>query len=258
MAKKETVDATNELATQNTEVVVQDDNIILGFEETRNEDLIIPRIKVINALSPERIEGEAQEGDVINSLTKESVVGKRFIPLKQYYSNIWWNPDRNEDNRIFCRSFDGRIGNGDNGTLACAQCKKNQWDNTKVGKDAQPVCTSYLNFLGFFEDDPMPVVLSFSKTNYNEGKKMLSIARSLRASLWNYGYMLTGKKVSKDRNVWYIIEPKLAGDTTPEQRALGLELYRAYETTLLNIDYDDNTANVATPEYSAETESEIS
>ena len=63
-----------------------------GFEETDSKDIVIPRIKVINALSPERVDGEAQEGDILNSLTHEDVKGKRFIPVKQYYSNIHWNP----------------------------------------------------------------------------------------------------------------------------------------------------------------------
>lgn len=231
--------------------------LIYGFEETRNEDIIIPRIKVINALSPERQDGLAAEGDVINSLTVESVVGKKFIPIKQYYSNIWWNPDRNADNRVICRSLDGRIGNGEGVTLGCAQCKKNQWDNSKMGKDAQPICTSYLNFLGFFENEPMPVVLSFAKTNYNEGKKMLSMARSLRASLWDYSYALEGKKVSKDRNTWYNISISLTGETTPEQRALAFELYKSYEGMSINTDYEDTGNAVKQPEYDTQTENEI-
>lgn len=247
----------NELEKREEQALSTQENVIYGFEDTKNEDIIIPRIKVINALSPERVDGVASEGDVINSLTKESVVGQKFIPLKQYYSNIWWNPDRNADERIICRSMDGRIGHNEDGALACAQCKKNQWDNSKTGKDAQPVCTAYLNFLGFFDDSPMPVVLSFAKTNYNEGKKMLSIARSLRASLWNYGYALTGKKITKDRNTWYIITPNLAGETTPEQRALAFELYKSYETTLLNIEYEDTAASAPRPTFDEQTENEI-
>ena len=137
-----------------------DPNANYGFEETDSKDIVIPRIKVINALSPERIDGKNEEGDLINSLTGEDVKGKRFIPVKQYYSNIYWNPDRDAEPRMFCRSFDGRVGQNDDGVCVCSQCRKNQFDNTKTGKDAQPQCTSYLNFLGFFEDSPMPVVLS--------------------------------------------------------------------------------------------------
>ena len=179
----------NELTKAQAEsMATYDPNKAYGFEETNAKDIIIPRIKVINALSPERLDGEAVEGDVINSLTKESIKGERFVPIKQYYSNIQWNPERNAELRIFCRSFDGRIGNDGTGVLTCAACKKNMFDNTKTGREAQPLCTAYLNFLGFFEGNPMPVVLSFAKTNYNEGKKLLSIARSMRCAVWSYAY----------------------------------------------------------------------
>src|SRR5699024_167490 len=95
-------------------------NAVHGFEEANAEDIVIPRIKVINALSPERQDGVADEGDILNSLTQENVKGLRFIPIKQYYSNIEWNPDRSAELRIFCRSYDGRIGRNDEGSCSCA------------------------------------------------------------------------------------------------------------------------------------------
>lgn len=247
-----------ELANKTQEALATaDQNVIYGFEETKSEDIIIPRIKVINALSPERQDGDANEGDIINALTKEDVRDKVFVPIKQYYSNIEWNPDRGAEQRIFCRSLDGRIGVCDEGSKVCAQCKRNQFDNTKQGKDAQPACTAYLNFLGFFVGDPMPVVLSFAKTNYNDGKKMLSIAKSLRSSIWNYGYKLSSKKITKDRNAWFNIVPSLAGETDMETRQLAMELYKAYENTVVNADYEETTVNTAGASVDAETESEI-
>ena len=75
----------NELANTNTntELSSQVEEQVYGFEDSNSSDIVIPRIKVINALSPERQDGLAEEGDVINSLTKDSVANKRFIPIKQ-------------------------------------------------------------------------------------------------------------------------------------------------------------------------------
>ena len=235
MSKDELIQKTAET----TEVTAYDSSKAYGFEETKSEDIIIPRVKVIQALSPERQDNEANEGDIINSLTKENMKGKRFIPVKQFYSNIYWNPDRDDELRIFCRSFDGRIGQNADGTCLCEKCKKNQFDNTKVGKDSQPLCTAYLNFLGFFEDSPMPVVLSFAKTNYNEGKKLLSIAKSMRCAAWNYFYTLESKKVAKNKNQWYIITTRMDGQTSPELRSLAYNLFRTYETSQIKADYED-------------------
>lgn len=225
---------------QNGDLVAYDNNYAYGFEDSKSEDLIIPRIKVIQATSAERADGTASEGELINSLTGENVQDKRFIPIKQYYSNIEWNPERRSEPRILCRSLDGKTGSSEEyGMRICAQCRRNQWNNNLTGKEAQPKCTTYLNFLGFFEDNPMPVVLSFAKTNYNEGKKMLSIAKSMRAAIWNYAYTLSSKRIAKDGNTWYIMQSQIAGATTPEERQLAFELYRAYEKAMLKADYED-------------------
>ncbi len=232
-------------------------NTAYGFEETDSKDIVIPRIKVINALSPERLDGEAAEGDVLNSLTKEDVKGKRFIPVKQYYSNIYWNPDRDADPRMFCRSFDGKIGQCDDGLRTCAQCGLNHFDNTKSGKAAQPKCTSYLNFIGFFEDSPMPVVLSFARTNYNEGRKMLSIAKSMRTAIWNFAYTIDSRLVAKDRNKWYILVPTMAGPTTPEQQALAFELFKGIQVSDIKADYEDAGGYAATEQTDDQVATEI-
>lgn len=239
-------------------VPAYDEAIAYGFEETKADDIVIPRIKVIQALSPERVDGIAVEGDLLNSLTQEKVNGLRFVPIKQYYTNIRWNPDRNAELRMLCRSFDGRVGQDyEVGSLVCAVCKKNQFDNSKTGKDAQPTCTAFLNFLGFFEGNPMPVVLSFARTNYNEGKKMLSIAKSMRTAAWNYAYTMESKKVSKDKNTWYIMIPRMAGETTKDVRILAFELFKAYERTAIKADYEDAAGYDSTTEVDDQTAKEI-
>lgn len=228
-----------------------------GFEETDSKDIVIPRIKVINALSPERVDGVANEGDILNSLTQENVKGKKFIPIKQYYSKIYWNPDRDSDPRMFCRSFDGKSGQCEEGVRICAQCRLDQFDNTKTGKEAQPKCTSYLNFLGFFEDNPMPVVLSFARTNYAEGRKMLSIAKSMRSAIWNFAYTIDSRLVAKDRNKWYIMVPNMAGPTTEEQRKLAFEFFNSIQTSAIATEYEDTSSFAGTVETDEQVASEI-
>lgn len=246
-----------ELATQQTNNLAAQ-GTALGFDENSNDDVIIPRIKVINALSPERIDGIAEEGALLNSLTQESLIGMRFIPFRQYYSNIHWNPDRDGDPRIFCRSQDGRIGQNDMGAVSCATCGKNKFDNSKTGRDAQPQCTQYLNFLGFIEGSPMPIVLSFARTNYAEGRKLLSMAKSMRQPLWNFGYTLNTKQITKDRNRWYIVTATMAGATTDEEREMASMLFGIYQSAVVNADLEDARANnAASPATDAATEAEL-
>lgn len=228
-----------------------------GFEEADSADVVIPRIKVINALSPERLDGEAEEGWIINSLTKERVEELHFVPIKQYYSCIKWNPERDEDPRMFCRSADGRVGiTADGATLLCKQCGCDKFDNTKQGKAAQPTCTRYLNFLGFFVENPALVILSFARTNYNEGRKMLSISKSMRSAIWAYSYVVSSRQVTKDRNKWYIMVPQMSGKTDEATQRLAFELFKSVNVSDIKADYDDSGA-AAAPASNAEMAEEI-
>ena len=210
----------------------------LGFEDEDANDMIIPRVKVIQTLSPERKDKLAAEGDIINSLTKEKLNGKVFIPVFKFNNNIWWR-DRSDGGGIKCIARDGKVGNMSDGTiLMCASCKLCEFDNTKQGKEALPKCTKYINFFGFFEGERMPIILSFAKTSYNEGKKLYSLAKVTMQNMWNYGYTLNEKLQAKSGNEWFICVPSAAGPTQEEDRAFGMSLYKMYRESIQNLNFD--------------------
>lgn len=219
----------------------------MGFEDEDAGDMIIPRVKVIQTLSPERKDKIANEGDIINSLTKERLNGKTFIPVFKFNNNIDWR-DRSEGGGIKCIARDGRIGEASNGTqLMCASCRRCEFDNTKQGKEALPKCTKYINFFGFFAGERMPIILSFAKTNYNEGKKLYSLAKVTMQNMWNYGYTLQEKLMAKAGNEWYNIVATPAGQSSEEDRAFALEMYKSFRNTIQSVNYDlDDTSAEAT------------
>ena len=235
---------------EETTEVVNQTGMPLGFEDDDTNDMIIPRVKVIQTLSPERKDKSANEGDIINSLTKDKLNGKVFIPVFKFNNNIWWR-DRSDGGGIRCIARDGRLGTMSDGTnLVCASCKRCEFDNTKQGKESLPTCTKYINFFGFFAGERMPIILSFAKTSYNEGKKLYSLAKVTMQNMWNYGYALNEKLQAKGGNEWFICVPTPAGATEESDREFGLSLYKMYRNSLQNMEYDmeDNTsASTAAP-----------
>lgn len=224
---------------QNESMLATQNQAPMGFEEEEEGDMIIPRVKVIQTLSPERKDKLAVEGDIINSLTKEKLNGKVFIPVFKFNSNILWK-DRSAGGGIECQARDGKNATASDGTqLLCKICKKCEFDNTKTGKAAIPTCTKYINFFGFISGQPIPIIVSFAKTNYNEGKKLYSLAKVTMQNMWNHGYVLNEKLVSKNGNEWYIINVAANGATTAEERALGMQLYTNFRNTDLKYDVDD-------------------
>lgn len=220
------------------------EDAVLGYEDEEEGDMIIPRVKIIQLMSPEFKSKEADEGDIINSLTKEKLTGKKFIPVFKFNNNIWWKP-RSEGGGINCIAKDGKMGVASDGVpLACKMCKKNEFDNSKQGAEAIPVCTKYMNFFGFFEDEFIPTILSFSKTNYAEGKKLFSLAKVTMQNMWHNGYTLEAKLMKKGGNEWYNINPVPAGATTEQERAHGKALYQQFRNINdFNFDIDEGTGS---------------
>jgi hypothetical protein len=229
---------------EETTEVANQTGMPLGFEDDDANDIIIPRVKVIQTLSPERKDKIANEGDIINSLTKEKLNGKVFIPVFKFNNNIWWR-DRSDGGGIRCIARNGRLGTMSDGTnLVCASCKRCEFDNTKQGKESLPTCTKYINFFGFFAGERMPIILSFAKTSYNEGKKLYSLAKVTMQNMWNYGYVLNEKLQAKGGNEWFICVPTPAGATEESDREFGLSLYKMYRNSIQNLEYDmeENTS----------------
>ena len=226
----------------------------LGFEDDNEGDMIIPRIKVINALSPERKDKLADEGDIVNSLTTEKLNGKVFIPVFKFNSNIEWK-DRADGGGIHCHAKDGKRGFEADGTSKmCAQCRRNEFDNSKTGREALPKCTKYINFFGFIQGERMPIILSFSKTNYNEGRKLYSLARVAMQNMWNHGYILDSKLMAKGGNEWYNIVVTAAGPTSEEDRAFGMKLFKSFRNSDLVYDLGDTNTEAASTSHASQEE----
>lgn len=229
---------TNELnkTEQENELVSQTEGP-LGFEDEEEDDLIIPRIKIVQSLSPERKEKVADEGDIINSLTKEKLNDKVFIPVYKFTNIIKWK-DRADGGGIEAIAKDGKtcIPVDGGAPYACAHLA--EFDNSKQGKDAIPTHTKYMNFFGFFEGEHSPIVLSFAKTNYAEGKRLFSLAKVTMQNMWNHGYKLVGKEMSKNGNDWFNINVMPNGATSDEDRAFARMMYENFRARATDLNFD--------------------
>lgn len=239
---------TTELQKTGTNMLATQSEAPAGFEDEEQGDFIIPRVKVIQTLSPERKDKIAEEGAILNSLTKEKLNGKSFVPVFKFSNNIDWK-SRNDGGGMLCYSKDGKIGRvlATDEIKQCAICKRCEFDNTKQGSEAIPKCTKYINFFGFFEGERFPIILSFSKTSYNEGKKLFSLAKVTMQNMWHNKYVLNAKLEKKGNNEWYIPVVTIAGPASDEDRQFGAQLYKSFRGAEFKADLpeDENSAAAA-------------
>lgn len=153
---------------------VKEEDVVEGLENMRPGDLLVPRLVLLQALSPQVNEGDNIAGQIINSITGEVWIDKdekeNFIPVYHYIEWIQWG-DRDLKEGIIARSLDP------NGKLAQMAMRAQKYTDSKGVE--QFMVTEYHNIVTIFPeiDDKMPIIISCAKTNHKKGRKLLGLAR---------------------------------------------------------------------------------
>ena len=210
-----------------------------GFESgVDQQDLIIPRAKLIQALSPEMQEGleGIKIGSIINSLTKE-VLPDVFIPIFSFKNYIRFNP-RSKDDPNFDADFEpGAIiwrSSDPSDPLVLEQ--------TKFGPNGEkPVATTFLNFFSFFPGVTMPVIVSFSKTSYRTGKQLLSLGKFCGVDMFSRKYRLTSQ-METNIGTYAVLRVAAIGEAAPEEFAVCERLWNDFAAKAKDIQVHEEDA----------------
>ena len=198
-----------------------------GFEEQiQPGELTIPRVKMLQGLSPEVQENPKTfyAGLLINSITKEMLT-ETFIPIRRM-PNSWvrFNP---RDSKAVGSVPDVKPG--------AVVWKSNDpkdprvIEDTKFGPNGEaPLATSFLNFLCYFEGFTLPLLLSFGRTSYQPGKDFLTMAFGFGGDMYSRKYKLVAKQVTNDKGTFYVLNVTPAGKVSEDEMAIGATLFDAF------------------------------
>ena len=196
-----------------------------GFEEpTDREDLLLPRAMLLQALSPQVVDGVegCRPGLVINSITNE-VLPEVFISIFKYTEFLKFNP-RDSKAEGFDPAYDAGAliwRTNDPADPRTAECK--------FGKDgSKPTAMKVMNFLCLFPGVPMPIILGFSKTSYKAGKKLISLAQFSGGDMFSRKYSLKTKQAESNGNKYFIYEVGLVGKTNQDEFKAAEALYQSF------------------------------
>jgi len=209
---------------------------IEGFDFS--EDLIQPRLKINQALSPMVVDGLAKPGTLYNSITN-FVYGTSVTlqPIRVLKSRIKWLS--REEGGFDCRSKDGV--HGDKYGL-CVKCEYSKWINQEP-----PVCNPIIGFMGLIRDYDNPevnnqiIVASFLRTSYREGQQLLSKIIYSQADVFFKKYKLSTKQVKNDKGVFFVLTSDGGVRVTPEEYEDGLAKYTIAKSLDIDVIEDDRT-----------------
>lgn len=234
-----------EIAKVQSGALMQADGPQRGFEGgVDREDLIIPRAKLIQALSPELTEGidGIKVGSVINSLTKE-VLPQEFIPIFTFKNYIRFNP-RSKDDPNFDPEFDPGAVIWKSTDSLDPKVKA----EAKFGPNGEkPIATTFINFFSYFPGVPMPIIVSFSKTSYKAGKNLLSLAKFCGGDMFSRKYKLVSQMETNDIATYAVFKVAPTGDASADEYAVCDRLWKDFASKVDAIqvheeDVQDDTA----------------
>jgi hypothetical protein len=184
-----------------------------GFETMSAKDLAIPRLAILQALSPTCTKGdpayikEAEVGEIIDNISGKRWPGEDgiiVIPVSYRRAYIEW------DNRKFVADH----GSDDTLYLTCIKNEKKQMqlpNGHTIVETAEYYCVMLEPETGL----PRQVVISMSKTMFSEAKRWNSLMSNLMVprpdgngvfnpSIFYQSYKLTTIPKSNDDGTWYV------------------------------------------------------
>lgn len=241
MSKKKTELTKND---ESTELVLNerpdwvDEDSNRGSEDVTANDIILPRIDVLQALSPQikrkdplYIEG-AEQGMIFNTISGELYGSEiRFIPVSFKREYIVWQ-DRN-------------LGGGFRGsfhTEAEAERERRNLENP----DSHEVVETHVHFVLLLRDDGKveEAILSMAKSKRKVSRKLNSLVQMFPGDRFARVYKLSAIEVDGQKGEFWNFEVAPVGWASKDLWERGQKTYEAIEAGFRGIDrsYDEGTA----------------
>lgn len=202
-----------------------------GAGNIRAENLIPPRVKVVQLMSKERSDGRADAGDFFNTLTGESYGPElKFAPIRTFMNRVLLVRDEKlsevnaalkptgikldkSSSTLRDRTLDMVQGVGDV-ALRCDECPLSQWQ----GREVPPLCTEVYNVAAITELGDL-IFLQFQKTSARTGKQMFSMVRLGSAGAAPYArfYEVKTNEISNTKGTFFEINARKLQETPPPE-----------------------------------------
>ena len=243
MAKNEIAKVQNQFPTEVPDFL-RKDGPARGAEEVTAQDLIIPRLEIIQALSPARkkndpsyIEG-AEEGMLFNNVTRQ-LYGTEVLVVPVYYTKqfLLWK-DRKKSGGV--NGFRGAFPTQADAEAAVRALPPEDAD-VEIADTAQHFC------LLINGDAVEEIVLSMAKSKLKVSRRWNSLIRMNGNDSFSRVYRISGTTETNARNEeYYNLTVSNVGFVTPEIYRRAEALYEQIRsgTVRVSTDVDESTGTV--------------
>lgn len=240
----------NQELQQKQETAVSTQRSRRGFEQPiDNSDLIIPRVMLIQNTPPKTVEIDRKQcppGTIINSVTAQPISDENgsmiVIPIIFGMKWIRWNAqDKNKP------------GYDPNFELGAKIWESKDPKDPRVLSEGQfgpageaPLATKLIEFLVMIPGQKMPIVLSFMKTSYNAGKRLLTLAQFAEEEspdLFGMKYKVSAKETQNaEKQSYFILKVDPAGKCSEDEFKKAESLYNKFHGADIKVHGEEEEA----------------
>ena len=247
-----------------------------GLGELGTSDFKIPRIKLLQALSPEIREhpGVAIPGQFWNTGLNVAMGDKiEFTPLIARKRVILWRPQNDNGGGMLAISVDGKTwqtGGNQKFTVNLkgvkepviwdtranvAQSRLLEWGTSNPDDpDSAPAATMSYEYLCYFSKNPelSPAVMSCNKTSLPRAKQFntaLMLTANRGVPIYATKVALTVQEQSDGRNSWYVPSFRMAGFLPEAEFNVTKKMQEQHSNYVADVDGEDAVDVTATAEY---------
>lgn len=217
-----------------TEVSTNVDLDAFGGGGYSSQDVVIPKILVMQGLSNLVTEGKAKFGDLVDNQS-HVVLGNamdkpvEFIPF--HLEKVWIVSVKNGNRYEFSHIDPVTVSN-----------ENRKWEEVVDGKEVKN--EKSFNFYAILPSDPtIPYIVQFKGTSQRTGKELATqmYVKNRAAGLVPPAKVMTlkGQKVSNDKGTYVVLKTEIAGESSPEQIQSCLEWYKAVASGKATASTDD-------------------
>ncbi len=214
-----------------------------GMEKAEQKDIMLPRVKLLQALSPEVAEGGKQAGLIVESISGNPFVGDgktlEFIPVTMFKNRTMFDGIGKEA-VVSCTSLDNiKSSTGD----ICAECESSKWAEDKKGKRVPPACTEFYNFPIVILGGKKPIisVLNLASTKIKVARKLLTLVRHTGLDMFALKFKLSVVKETANSQTYYNFDVEGAGYPTESEYKFAEQFYEATKTKNVVVETESDT-----------------
>jgi len=207
-----------------------------GFEQFDRGDLVMPRLRLVQATSRDIPDKNKRLGQWWDAVNEEAYPTLDAVILRYSRTRAYFDGNTFDKSALLCRSSDGRVPDlAFAGKFAdlCEHCPNAQWGSS--GKP--PVCKLGYTFLAINAATDMPFIMTWSGTAVKRAKQLITAMLAKRRPAYAILVHLSSRYVDDQRGSWYI--PAFSLELLDNEKAEHYrQAYLAYANVELEADED--------------------